>query len=141
MFHRLTLNLIICFFLPACALDPISLNQPKENNPGDSGLHIDKYATLSDINKAQAYGQNILPVLNAHCGSCHGVAREPLFAVSNDTLNAFKAGDPYINFNNPIESRFYKRSKLEKHNCEPDCDNVAERVLEALQGFQQSLNN
>ena len=121
----------------SCSPDPVNIPS-SSSKPGSQ--NASPYNSFTDVEKAQAFGSTLHPVLVSYCAQCHGAAQAPLHAI-DDTFNAFKAGDSYINFDNLPNSRFYRRVKVEDHNCSPNCDQIAADILNALQEFKTQLES
>ncbi len=72
------------------------------------------------------------------CVGCHGVAQEPMFAVS-DATTAYNAitSQQKVNLSDPANSRVYLRPAVDRHNCGGDtvCDRIAADFLVAIQDW------
>ncbi len=133
-------KLYVLMSLVGCSYESVKLPDVS-STANDNVAQTDSYSSYTDVDKIQAYGQFLLPVLRAQkCVECHGATQVPKFAVV-DSYAAFKAGDKYIDFAAPLGSRFYRRPKLENHNCAPNCDTIAEAILGGLEAYKQQLQS
>lgn len=124
----------------SCSVDPISMpesSQPKAPSDNSSD-DIKSLSSFTDLEKAQAYSQHVQSVVATHCGQCHGVEQSPKFAV-DDTFEALKEAEVYINFASLEESKLYLRPEVEKHNECGECDVAATNILDALKNFKSEL--
>ncbi len=118
-------------------IDPQKLTA-KQNDDADPNAASSTYTKFQVNDKVAAYGDRILPVLQANCARCHGKEQSPKHSVT-DRYAAFKAGEKFINFEQPDQSQIYKRPKFEEHNCKPNCAAIAASLLQAIQAFKADL--
>ena len=85
-----------------------------------------------------AFKEHVAPVVQM-CVDCHGDQQTPLFAV-NDHQAAHLAvlESNIVNFDDTSQSRLVLRLTIDKHNCSQKCEADGDRMLEALNAWQQA---
>ena len=89
---------------------------------------------ITDQEVFQLFADNVYPIVEENCGSCHGAAVQPFFA-SGDAEASYQAilESAKIDAENPDLSRIYLRVAEESHNCWNNCSEDAVELLEAIE--------
>ena len=92
----------------------------------------------------EVYGETVFPLLRNNCGSCHGAAINPKFAVT-DVADSHKTlvDNSKVNFVDAAKSRVVERLKVDNHQCWTSCDKDSAAMLAAVQKWiaSRSKNN
>jgi len=95
--------------------------------------------TLGVSSSVEIFGETVHPLLASHCGSCHGAAVQPKFAVA-DVSSAHRAiiDNSKVDLATPEHSRIVERLGTDSHGCWSACSQNAAEMLAAVKKWAES---
>ncbi len=98
---------------------------------GGGGTTVDPALSLA------SYRTSVYAVSRQYCISCHTVQFPEHASANAQIAHDVVIDEPLVNFDSPINSRIYKKVKINRHNCgsNANCDMIADRFLQGINAW------